>query len=181
MYSKDAESVAAPTAGLHFTKEHLSRLERKGVELLYITLHIGLDTFRPVRSTLVEDHQIHAEHFQIDNEAANLINDAKRKGGRIIAIGTTSARVIETVAKLQNTSNGEYLIKSFEGQTDLFIYPGYDFKIVDGMVTNFHLPKSTLLMMVSAFGGRELILNAYQEAIEQKYRFFSFGDAMLII
>jgi len=174
VYSKYRGSAAAPTAGLHFTKEMLEDLRHKGVELAYITLHVGLGTFRPVKVENVEEHVMHSEYYILNEEAAQTVNKAKEGGGRIIAVGTTSCRVLETV------SNREGKIEPAHGWTDIFIYPGYQFKIVDAMITNFHLPESTLIMLVSAFAGKENIMNAYHTAVEQKYRFFSFGDAMLI-
>ena len=175
VYSKYRGSAAAPTAGLHFTKEMLEDLKHKGVELAYITLHVGLGTFRPVKVENVEEHVMHSEYYILNDEAAQTISKAKEGGGRIIAVGTTSCRVLETV------SNREGKIEPSHGWTDIFIYPGYQFKIVDAMITNFHLPESTLIMLVSAFAGKENIMRAYHTAVEQRYRFFSFGDAMLII
>lgn len=174
VYSKYRGSAAAPTAGLHFTKEMLEDLKYKGVELAYITLHVGLGTFRPVKVENVEEHVMHSEFYILNEEAAQTVNKAKQGGGRIIAVGTTSCRVLETV------SNHEGITEPSHGWTDIFIYPGYHFKIVDAMITNFHLPESTLIMLVSAFAGKGNIMNAYHTAVEQKYRFFSFGDAMLI-
>jgi S-adenosylmethionine:tRNA ribosyltransferase-isomerase len=167
--------VAAPTAGLHFTPRLLKELEEKGIKIVYILLHVGLGTFRPVREEVVEKHKMHAEYFRVDEGAARTINEARRQGGRVIAVGTTVVRTLETVA----TPEGD--IKPGEGLTELFIYPGYRFKAVDGLITNFHLPRSTLLMLVCAFAGREKILEAYQVAIKERYRFYSFGDAMLIL
>lgn len=174
IYGKYPGSVAAPTAGLHFTPKVLSEIEKKGVESVEVLLHVGLGTFRPVEAENIIDHKMHQEYFEISNEAAEKINRAKEMGGRVIAIGTTSVRTIESM-----THNN--LVKAGKGWTDIFIYPGYEFKILDGLLTNFHLPKSTLLMLVSALAGRERVLDAYQEAVEQKYRFFSFGDAMLVL
>ena len=174
VYAKYDGSSAAPTAGLHFTEELLTKLQKKGIEIANVTLHVGIGTFRPVKVENVENHEMHTEHFYIRQEDANKINKAKQNGKRIIAIGTTSCRVLETIAD----ENG--LVKATEGDTKIFIYPGYKFKCLDGLITNFHLPQSTLLMLVSAFAGKEYILKAYKEAVEEKYRFFSFGDAMLI-
>jgi S-adenosylmethionine:tRNA ribosyltransferase-isomerase len=176
VYSKVVGSAAAPTAGLHFTEEILDQIRKKGVHVVFITLHVGLGTFRPVTSEQVEEHQMHAEYYEMNQETARIINTAKKQGGRVIAVGTTSIRTLETVASL---NKGE--AASCNGWTDIFIYPGYQFKMVDGLLTNFHLPQSTLLMLVSAFSSREHILKAYHEAIKQRYRFFSFGDCMLII
>lgn len=174
VYSKYEGSAAAPTAGLHFTEELLQKLSDKGIILAYITLHVGLGTFRPVKVKNIEEHKMHSEYFEITKECANAINSVKKKGGRIICVGTTSTRTLESVAD----GNGE--IHESKGWTDIFIYPGYKFKITDGLITNFHLPESTLLMLVSALAGKDNIMNAYTEAISLKYRFFSFGDAMLI-
>lgn len=167
-------SVAAPTAGLHFTPELMRRIEDKGAKFLFVTLHIGLDTFKPVKEENVEDHKMHSEYCELDEKVAEEINRARREGRRIIAVGTTSVRVLETAA----TEEG---VRPFKGQTDLFIYPGYRFRVVDALITNFHLPRSTLIMLVSAFAGKEFIMRAYQEAIKLRYRFYSFGDAMLIL
>jgi len=175
VYGRIEGSAAAPTAGLHFTPELLSEVQEKGVKLVYLLLHVGLGTFRPVKTEKVEDHKMHAEYYQIDAETAETINKARKEGGRIVAVGTTTVRTLETVAN----QNGE--VMPGRGWTDIFIYPGYKFKAVDVLVTNFHLPRSTLLMLVSAFAGKENIINAYNVAVEKKYRFFSFGDAMLII
>lgn len=175
VYSRELGSAAAPTAGLHFTKEYLQRLEQKGVQLAYITLHVGLGTFRPVSADTVEEHVMHAEYYEIPEETARLVNAAKSEGRRVIAVGTTSCRTLETVG---NAHGGKLAVES--GWTDIFIYPGYQFSIIDGMITNFHLPKSTLVMLISALAGRESVLHAYREAVQQEYRFFSFGDAMLI-
>ena len=174
VYAKDPGSVAAPTAGLHFTEELLEKLKDKGVELAYITLHIGLGTFRPVYEENIENHKMHSEYFLIDEENAAKINKIKSKGGRIIAVGTTACRTLESA---YNESGG---ISAETGSTDIFIYPGYEFKCIDALITNFHLPESTLIMLVSAFAGRDKILRAYNEAVKEKYRFFSFGDAMFI-
>lgn len=175
VYSKVEGSAAAPTAGLHFTKELLKKIQDKGVKIAYVTLHVGLGTFRPVKTEKIEDHKMHSEFYMIDKETADIINSARKAGKRIIAGGTTSVRTLETAAD----DNG--FITPQSGWTDIFIYPGYKFKIVDSLITNFHLPESTLIMLVSALAGRETILNAYKTAVENKYRFFSFGDAMLIL
>ena len=175
VYSNEIGSAAAPTAGLHFTEELMERIRAKGVKIAYVTLHVGLGTFRPVKVDDVTKHKMHSEHYEIPEETARLINETKRNGGRVIAIGTTSCRTLESVA----TQYGE--IKPCDGFTDIFIYPGYEFKVLDGLVTNFHLPESTLIMLVSAFAGYENIMNAYQIAVKEKYRFFSFGDAMVIL
>lgn len=174
VYSKEKGSAAAPTAGLHFTDELLEKLREKGVELAYVTLHVGLGTFRPVKVTNVQDHKMHSEFYSIDQEECNKINRAKASGRRIIAVGTTSCRVLETVSSVEG------IVKSGSGWTDIFIYPGYTFKIVDALITNFHLPESTLIMLVSAFAGKDNIMKAYKEAARKKYRFFSLGDAMFI-
>ncbi|NLK68371.1 MAG: tRNA preQ1(34) S-adenosylmethionine ribosyltransferase-isomerase QueA [Clostridiaceae bacterium] len=175
IYSKYNGSAAAPTAGLHFTKELMADLEEVGVKIAELTLHVGIGTFRPVKTSNIEEHHMHSEHFVIDKKAADIINNTRKNNGRIIAVGTTSCRVLESVADNDGT------VVPTEGDTDIFIYPGYKFKAIDALITNFHLPESTLLMLVSAFAGRENILNAYHEAIDLNYRFFSFGDAMLII
>ena len=175
VYAKESGSAAAPTAGLHFTQELMSNISQKGVQIAYVTLHVGLGTFRPVKSEKIEDHKIHTEFYILEQTQAKIINDCKQNGGRIIAVGTTSVRTLETCAS-------EYgLVSPNSGYTGIFIYPGYDFKVTDGIITNFHLPESTLIMLVSAFSSRERVLSAYEEAIRQKYRFFSFGDAMLLI
>lgn len=175
VYSRELGSAAAPTAGLHFTKEMLDELKNKGVNLAYVTLHVGLGTFRPVKEDNVLDHKMHSEHYYMPKETAELISSTKANGGRVIAVGTTSCRTLESVA----TFNDE--IKECEGYTDIFIYPGYKFKVLDGLITNFHLPESTLIMLVSAFMGYDNTMNAYKKAVEERYRFFSFGDAMIII
>ena len=175
VYSKIEGSAAAPTAGLHFTNDLLKKIEAKGVTLAYLTLHVGLGTFRPVSVENVEDHLMHSEYYQIDKEAADKINNTRKNGGRVIAVGTTSVRTLETVAEQDGT------IRPSSGNTSIFIYPGYKFKVIDGLITNFHLPESTLLMLVSAFASKENIMNAYKCAVEEKYRFFSFGDAMFIV
>ncbi len=174
VYSKIEGSAAAPTAGLHFTNELIGKIKDMGVEIVYLTLHVGLGTFRPVSVENVEEHLMHSEYYQIDKDAADKINKTRENGGRIIAVGTTSVRTLETVAD----ENGKLCATS--GDTSIFIYPGYKFKAVDGLITNFHLPESTLLMLVSAFAGQESVFNAYKTAVEEKYRFFSFGDAMFI-
>ncbi|WP_440960645.1 tRNA preQ1(34) S-adenosylmethionine ribosyltransferase-isomerase QueA [Paenibacillus nitricinens] len=176
VYAKHEGSAAAPTAGLHFTKELLDQIEAKGVNIAYITLHVGLGTFRPMSVEKVEEHVMHSEYFVMSQETADTINATKEQGGRIIAVGTTSCRTLETVGR---QCAGGPLVEC-SGWTDIFIYPGYKFSVVNALITNFHLPKSTLVMLVSALAGREHILAAYEEAIEQKYRFFSFGDAMFI-
>lgn len=175
VYSKEVGSAAAPTAGLHFTKELLEKIEAKGVKLVYLTLHVGLGTFRPVSVDNIEDHKMHSEFYRLSKEAADTLNEVRANGGRIIATGTTSIRTLETIG-----SKFDGQIKADSGWTDIFIKPGYEWKVVNGFITNFHLPKSTLVMLVAAFTGRENILNAYKHAVEEKYRFFSFGDAMFI-
>ncbi len=174
VYSKNPGSVAAPTAGLHFTKELLKKIEEKGVKLAYITLNVGLGTFRPVKVDDIKKHKMHSEFYQISKETADLINETKKNNKRIISTGTTTTRTLESVYK----KNGE--IKEDSGWTDIFIYPGFEFKVIDCQITNFHLPKSTLIMLVSALANREIILDAYKDAVEKKYRFFSFGDAMFL-
>ncbi|RAK17304.1 S-adenosylmethionine--tRNA ribosyltransferase-isomerase [Anoxybacillus vitaminiphilus] len=176
VYARERGSAAAPTAGLHFTEQLLDDIRAKGVHIAFITLHVGLGTFRPISVENVEEHDMHAEFYQMTEGTARLLNEVKQKGGRIIAVGTTSTRTLETIA---SKHNGTFVAES--GWTDIFIYPGYEFKAIDGMVTNFHLPKSTLIMLVSALAGRENVLRAYEEAVKERYRFFSFGDAMLII
>jgi len=175
VYCKEEGSVAAPTAGLHFTEELLERALQKGVKTAYVTLHVGIGTFRPVKCENIEEHKMHFEEYEIDDKNAAIINETKKSGGRIISVGTTSTRTLESASSEDGT------VSAGRGDTDIFIYPGYRFKIVDSLITNFHLPKSTLLMLVSALYNREVILEAYREAVEQKYRFFSYGDAMLII
>ncbi|WP_168121640.1 tRNA preQ1(34) S-adenosylmethionine ribosyltransferase-isomerase QueA [Paenibacillus sp. HB172176] len=177
VYSKHNGSAAAPTAGLHFTEDFLKRLEAKGVILSFVTLHVGLGTFRPMSVDKVEDHEMHAEYYELDERNAAILESARQEGRRIVAVGTTSARTLETVAA---RFEGAAPIEACNGWTDIFIYPGYSYKLVDALLTNFHLPKSTLVMLVSALAGREAIMNAYKEAVEREYRFFSFGDAMLI-
>lgn len=171
VYAKYDGSAAAPTAGLHFTKELLDRIEEKGIKLAYVTLHVGLGTFRPVKAENILEHHMHTEYYQISQEAADMINDTKKSGGRIICVGTTSCRTVESAA------DKDGLLKECCGNTEIFIYPGYQFKVLDCLITNFHLPESTLVMLVSALAGREHVLRAYEEAIKEKYRFFSFGDA----
>ena len=175
VYAKENGSAAAPTAGLHFTKELLAKIEAKGVKLVYLTLHVGLGTFRPVSVDNVDEHEMHSEFYTLSEEAAETLRQVKASGKRVIAVGTTSIRTLETIG---SKFNGE--IKADSGWTNIFIKPGYDWKVVDAFSTNFHLPKSTLVLLVSAFAGRELVLSAYQHAIDEKYRFFSFGDAMFI-
>ncbi len=175
VYAKNPGSAAAPTAGLHFTPELLQKLKNKKINLAYLTLHVGLGTFRPVNVENILEHHMHSEFYEISKETCDIINETKKRGNRLVVVGTTSVRVLETVA----TKYGK--LKQDSGWTDIFIYPGYQFKIVDNLITNFHLPKSTLVMLVSALAGRENILNAYKEAIKEKYRFFSFGDSMFII
>lgn len=174
VYAKYDGSAAAPTAGLHFTKELLARIEEKGVRIAYVTLHVGLGTFRPVKAENILEHHMHSEYYQVSAGTAGLINQTKREGGRIICVGTTSCRTVESAAD----ENG--MLTECCGDTEIFIYPGYRFKVMDCLITNFHLPESTLVMLVSALAGRENVLSAYEEAIREKYRFFSFGDAMLI-
>ncbi|WCK53617.1 tRNA preQ1(34) S-adenosylmethionine ribosyltransferase-isomerase QueA [Aneurinibacillus sp. Ricciae_BoGa-3] len=176
VYAKHSGSAAAPTAGLHFTEEYLEELKQMGVNLAFVTLHVGLGTFRPVSVEDVEKHTMHSEFYRLDEENARMINETKARGNRVIAVGTTSCRTIETIGHKHGG-----VLKPEEGWTSIFIYPGYQFSVIDGLLTNFHLPKSTLVMLVSALAGREAILHAYKEAVDEKYRFFSFGDAMLII
>lgn len=174
VYSKHDGSAAAPTAGLHFTPQLLKKIKDMGVELAYVTLHVGLGTFRPVKVDDVENHKMHSEFYVINEQTAEVINSARRNGGRIFSVGTTSSRVLETVSD----ENG--FVKAQTGWTDIFIYPPYKFKCVDSLITNFHLPESTLMMLVSSFSSKDIIMNAYKEAVENRYRFFSFGDAMLL-
>ena len=174
VYAKEIGSAAAPTAGLHFTNELLSKIEEKGINIAYITLHVGLGTFRPVSVDTIEEHEMHSEYYQMSKEVAELLEKTKKNNKKIIAVGTTSTRTLETIASKYNC------FKECSGWTNIFIYPGYQFKAIDCLITNFHLPKSTLVMLVSALAGRKNILNAYKIAVEQEYRFFSFGDAMLI-
>ncbi|MBR3867718.1 MAG: tRNA preQ1(34) S-adenosylmethionine ribosyltransferase-isomerase QueA [Clostridia bacterium] len=175
VYAKELGSAAAPTAGLHFTPELLKKIEEKGVTVAYVTLHVGIGTFRPVKVENIEDHEMHSEHYYVPAETAVKINKTKENGGRIIAVGTTSCRTLESASD----ENGN--LSECDASTNIFIYPGYKFRCIDGLVTNFHLPESTLIMLVSAFAGRENVLNAYNTAITEKYRFFSFGDSMIII
>lgn len=174
VYSKETGSAAAPTAGLHFTEELLKKIEDKGVNIAYITLHVGLGTFRPVKVETIDKHVMHSEFYQLSKETADIINNTKKNGKRVISVGTTSTRTLETIAD----ENG--VVRECSGWTNIFIYPGYKFKVVDNLITNFHLPESTLIMLVSALAGKEHVLNAYNEAVKEKYRFFSFGDAMFI-
>lgn len=175
VYAKENGSAAAPTAGLHFTDELLQKIKDKGVNIAFITLHVGLGTFRPVSVEDIDDHEMHSEYYQMTKETADMLNKTKENGHRIISVGTTSTRTLETIRR----DHEQFVATS--GWTDIFIYPGFEYKAIDGLITNFHLPKSTLVMLVSAFSSREYILNAYKEAVKLKYRFFSFGDAMLII
>ena len=175
VYAKYDGSAAAPTAGLHFTDELLEEIKKKGVEIANVTLHVGIGTFRPVKVEEIEKHNMHSEHYYIKQEDVEKINNTRKNGGRIISVGTTSCRVLESIAD----DNG--MVKECEGDTSIFIYPGYKFKCIDALITNFHLPESTLIMLVSAFAGKDYIMNAYEEAVKEKYRFFSFGDAMFII
>ena len=175
VYSKELGSAAAPTAGLHFTKELLQKIADKGVKIGYVTLHVGIGTFRPVKAENIEDHKMHSEHYHISVETAKLIQDTKANGGRVVAVGTTACRTLESVATLYGD------IQAADGWTSIFIYPGYTFRCIDALLTNFHLPESTLIMLLSAFYDREKILAAYKTAVEENYRFFSFGDAMLLL
>ena len=174
VYSREIGSAAAPTAGLHFTKELMEKIAAKGVKLCYVTLHVGLGTFRPVKAEEIEDHEMHSEFCIIPEETARIVSETKKKGGRVIAVGTTSCRTLESFAREDGS------LPATSGWTNIFIYPGYTFKCVDALVTNFHLPESTLIMLVSALAGREHVLHAYEEAVKERYRFFSFGDAMFI-
>lgn len=175
VYAKYEGSAAAPTAGLHFTPELLEQIEKKGVRLAYVTLHVGLGTFRPVKEENLKDHHMHSEFYQVTKEAADIINQTKEAGGRVICVGTTSCRTIESAAGVDGK------VEAGSDNTEIFIYPGYQFKVLDGLITNFHLPESTLIMLVSALSGREHVLHAYQTAVQNRYRFFSFGDAMIIL
>lgn len=175
VYAKHDGSAAAPTAGLHFTQELLEEIREKGVRIAHVTLHVGLGTFRPVKVEHIEEHHMHSEYYRVEEEEARLVNETKAQGGRVIAVGTTSCRTLESAA------GADGILRAGSGWTDIFIYPGYEFRVIDGLITNFHLPESTLLMLVSAFAGRESIMAAYEEAVRERYRFFSFGDAMLII
>ena len=174
VYAKEVGSAAAPTAGLHFTTELLDKIKDKGINICYITLHVGLGTFRPVKVDTIEEHKMHSEYYSMSNDVANILNETRKTNHKIIAVGTTSTRTLETIMTKYNE------FKECSGWTDIFIYPGYKFKGTDALITNFHLPKSTLVMLVSALAGRENILNAYKIAVKEKYRFFSFGDAMFI-
>lgn len=174
VYSKEKGSAAAPTAGLHFTKELMKKIEDKGINIAYVTLHVGLGTFRPVKVETIEDHDMHSEFYVLSKESADVINETKKRGNRVISVGTTSTRTLETIADEKG------MVKEQSGWTNIFIYPGYKFKVVDNLITNFHLPESTLIMLVSTLAGRESVINAYEEAVKEKYRFFSFGDAMFI-
>ena len=174
VYAKNEGSAAAPTAGLHFTPELLEKVKEMGVNIAHVTLHVGLGTFRPVKVDDVEKHHMHSEFYIVDEDQAKLINDTKKNGGRIISVGTTSCRTLESAA------GEDGIVKAGSGWTEIFIYPGYKFKAIDGLITNFHLPESTLLMLVSALAGKEHIMAAYEEAVKERYRFFSFGDAMMI-
>lgn len=174
VYSKEKGSAAAPTAGLHFTNDLLDAIRNKGIKVVFVTLHVGLGTFRPVKVQNILEHKMHSEYFEIPEETADIINDTRQKGGKIIAVGTTTSRTLESC------TDDSGLVNSRSGWTDIFIYPGYKFKIVDSLITNFHLPESTLIMLISAFAGRENVLSAYKMAVSEEYRFFSFGDAMLI-
>lgn len=175
VYAKNDGSAAAPTAGLHFTKELLEQVKAKGVKIAHVTLHVGLGTFRPVKVDDVEQHHMHSEFYMVEEDQAKLINDTKKAGGRVISVGTTSCRTLESA------TGEDGILRAGSGWTEIFIYPGYRFKMIDGLITNFHLPESTLMMLVSALAGKENIMAAYEEAVRQKYRFFSFGDAMLIL
>lgn len=175
VYSKELGSAAAPTAGLHFTPEMLEKIKSMGVKVAFVTLHVGLGTFRPVKVENITDHKMHSEHYELSRETADIINETRAGGGRVIAVGTTSCRTLESVGLTDG------VVKPAEGWTDIFIYPGYTFQVLDGLITNFHLPESTLIMLVSAFAGYEHTMAAYQYAVEQKYRFYSFGDAMLVV
>ena len=174
VYSKTPGSAAAPTAGLHFTKELLKKIEDKGIKLAFVTLHVGLGTFRPVKADEITDDIMHSEWYTMDAETAQIINDTKKNGGKVWAVGTTATRTLETIAD----ENG--VVEPKSGWTDIFIYPGYKFKIVDHLITNFHLPESTLMMLISAFATREQVMNAYKQAVDNEYRFFSFGDSMML-
>ena len=182
VYSRELGSAAAPTAGLHFTDELIDRLDGMGIKHTFLTLHVGLGTFRPVKEDNITDHKMHSEHYDLPQDAVNLINRTKAEGGRVISVGTTSCRTLEAAARQQGYSAGSgSLLKPCEGWTDIFIYPGYEFRVIDGLITNFHLPESTLIMLVCAFAGYDHTMAAYREAVKERYRFFSFGDAMLIL
>ena len=174
VYAKHEGSAAAPTAGIHFTKELLEKVKEKGVQIAHVTLHVGLGTFRPVKVDDVEQHHMHSEYYVVEEDQAKLINDTKKNGGRVIAVGTTSCRTLESA------TGEDGVLKAGSGWTEIFIYPGYHFKMIDSLITNFHLPESTLMMLVSALAGKEKIMHAYEEAVKERYRFFSFGDAMFI-
>jgi S-adenosylmethionine:tRNA ribosyltransferase-isomerase len=174
VYAKYEGSAAAPTAGLHFTEELLEKIKEKGIKIANVTLHVGIGTFRPVKVENIEEHEMHSEHYYIKKEDADMINETKKSGHNVIAVGTTSCRVLESVAD----ENG--MVREIEGDTSIFIYPGYKFKCIDNLITNFHLPESTLIMLVSTLAGKDFIIKAYKEAVEKEYKFFSFGDAMLI-
>lgn len=176
VYSKDSGSAAAPTAGLHFTPELLDRLREKGVKIGFVTLHVGLGTFRPVKVDNITDHKMHAEHYQLSQQTADLINEVRKNRGRVFAVGTTSCRTLESVGVGEDG-----LVHAADGWTDIFIYPGYEFKVLNGLITNFHLPESTLIMLVSAFAGYEVTMDTYRYAVNERYRFFSFGDSMMIL
>lgn len=180
VYARQEGSVAAPTAGLHFTGELLEKIRKKGIKTAYVTLHVGIGTFRPVKTENIEEHHMHFEEYSVSEETARIVNETIEKGGRIISVGTTSSRTLESAAQIC-PETGEYRLKPGSSSTGIFIYPGYKFKLVDGLITNFHLPKSTLLMLISALYDRKEILKAYDVAVKEKYRFFSYGDAMLII
>lgn len=177
VYSRELGSAAAPTAGLHFTPEMLEEIKSKGINIAYVTLHVGLGTFRPVKVDSITEHHMHSEHYHMPIETAKMIKDTKDAGGRVISVGTTSCRTLESIGKFFGEINGD---REFDGYTEIFIYPPYEFKVIDGLITNFHLPESTLIMLVSAFLGYEKTMNAYKIAVEEKYRFFSFGDSMFI-
>ena len=194
VYAKNEGSAAAPTAGLHFTRELLKEIEDKGIKIARLTLHVGLGTFRPVKVEKIEEHHMHTEYYELTQEAADIINETRAKGGRVISVGTTSTRTLETIGTLQGLHKNESAvtsdvksdsflqeIKPASGWTNIFIYPGYEFKVVDSLITNFHLPESTLIMLVSAFYNRDDVMAAYEEAVKERYRFFSFGDAMMLI
>lgn len=183
VYAAHSGSAAAPTAGLHFTKELLKEIEDKGIKIARLTLHVGLGTFRPVKVEKIEDHHMHTEYYELSQEAVDIINETRKNGGRVISVGTTSTRTLETVGTAQGLhKTGDYkLLEPASGWTNIFIYPGYEFKIVDSLITNFHLPESTLIMLVSAFYNRDDVIRAYEEAVKERYRFFSFGDSMILI
>lgn len=175
VYAREEGSAAAPTAGLHFTKELLEQVREKGVNIAPVTLHVGLGTFRPVKAEEVEDHHMHSEYYVVEESTARMVNESRERGGRVIAVGTTSLRTLESAADEKG------ILHPGSGWTDIFIYPGYQFRIIDGLITNFHLPESTLIMLVCALGGKERVMRAYQEAVKERYRFYSFGDAMLLL